>query len=246
MREDEFVEVHGVKFHIPPALAATKGKARRRQPSAAVRGRAQAVLALLKEVYPDAGCTLSWGTPLELLVATILAAHCTDERVNEVTSALFRTYRTVADYAGTAQHELERDIHSIGLQREKASRIRRSAAALVRDFGGTVPDTMEGLLALPGVGRKSANMVLSTGFGKHEGIIVDTHVTRVSERLGLVTVLALRRGWVEHELTELISRDDWAFFGYALIQHGRRVCTARKPACSRCPLAEVCPAGGRE
>ena len=244
MQDDEFIDVHGVKFHIPPALAKTGGKPRRRKPSAELRERALAILSLLRQAYPNAGCTLTYQTPLQLLVAAILAAHGSDERVNEVTAQLFRVYPTVTDYAGVAQEVLARDIRSIGLQREKAANIRAAAAAIVRDFGGCVPDTMEGLLSLPGVGRKTANLVLSAAFGKSEGIIVDTHVRRVSERLGLVTVLATRRGWVEHELTELIPKEDWAFFSFAMVLHGRRVCTARDPGCARCPLANRCRGAG--
>lgn len=247
MRDDEFVEVHGVKFHVPPALAASKGTPRRRVWSEEHARRVQAVVALLKEAYPDARCTLNWATPLELLVATILAAHCSDERVNDVTAGLFRKYHTATDYADATRDELERDIYSIGLQRAKATRIRGAAATLIRDFGGSVPNTMEQLLRLPGVGRKTANMVLSAAFGRQEGIIVDTHVRRVSERLGLVTVRAARRGWAERDLIELVPRGDWSFFGYAVIEHGRQVCTARDPGCSRCPLAQLCTVGrGRE
>jgi endonuclease III len=206
------------------------------------QARVAAVLPILKATYPHARCSLDYRTPLQLLVATILSAQCTDERVNLVTKGLFRKYKSAADYAAAPQEQLERDIQSTGFFRNKAKSLRGMAAALVEQHGGKVPETMEELTHLAGVGRKTANVVLGNAFGKNVGITVDTHVTRVANRLGL-TDHASDAAKIEQDLMPLIPRDDWALWSHLLIHHGRAICTARNPACERCPLLPHCPAG---
>ena len=198
-----------------------------------------AVLARLRKQYPDARYELNFETPLQLLVATILAAQCTDERVNEVTSDLFVKYPDARSYADAPPERLEQDVHPTGFFRKKAARIREVCRALVERFGGRVPDTMEEMLTLPGVARKTANVVLNMAFHKPTGVIVDSHCARVSHRLGLVR--NTRPEKIELELMEIVPKEDWIFFGPAMVLHGRYVCTARKPNCAGCVLADVCP-----
>ena len=183
----------------------------------------------LRQRYPDAKCTLNWSTPLELLVATILSAQCTDARVNQVTKSLFARYKTIDDYALAPRLQLERDIHSCGTFRMKAKAIQETARTLLRDFGGNVPRTMEEMLTLRGVGRKTAAVVLGDAYGVHEGIAVDTHVMRVSRRLGLTK--ARTQTGIETELMKQFPRAQWSAISHLLIAHGRAVCTARGHEC---------------
>ena len=200
------------------------------------------ILPILKATYPHAKCSLDFRTPLELLVATILSAQCTDERVNQVTRSLFKKYRTARDYAAVQPEELEKDIQPTGFYRNKAKSLRAMGAALVDRHGGQVPQTMEELTDLSGVGRKTANVVLGNAFGKNVGVTVDTHVTRVSNRLGLTDHLvdAVK---IEQDLMRIVPQDEWAMWSHLLIHHGRAICQARKPRCTECPLLPHCPAG---
>ncbi len=195
------------------------------------------------KIYPDAHCELDFKTPLELLVATILSAQCTDKRVNMVTPALFKTYRSAADFAAADPAKLEKAIQSTGFFRNKAKSIRAAAAAIESEHGGKVPQTMEKLNALPGVGRKTANVVLGNAFHIDEGIVVDTHVVRLSERLGLTKQTDPVK--IEHDLMTLVPRADWTNWSHWLIWHGRRRCFARKPDCENCELLRLCPSGAR-
>ncbi len=197
------------------------------------------VIDRLKREYPDARTELDWTNPLELLVATMLSAQTTDVRVNQVTEALFRKYRTAADYAGADPGELEEDIRPTGFYRNKARALQGMARALLEEHGGEVPRTMAELVALPGVGRKTANVVLGNAFGVDEGIVVDTHVRRVSSRLGLTTNEDPEK--IEQDLTAVVPKEDWTIFSHLLIFHGRRVCKARKPDCPSCVLNDICP-----
>ncbi|HEV2295835.1 MAG TPA: endonuclease III [Tepidisphaeraceae bacterium] len=202
----------------------------------------QFILPILKRTYPDARCSLDFRTPLQLLVATILSAQCTDERVNLVTKDLFRKYLTAKEYAEVPQEKLEKEIQSTGFFRNKAKSLRAMAAALVERHGGKVPQTMEELTQLAGVGRKTANVVLGNAYGKSIGITVDTHVTRVSNRLGL-TRHAVDAAKIEQDLMKVVPQEDWTMFSHLLIHHGRAICQARKPKCDVCPLLLHCPAG---
>lgn len=202
--------------------------------------RAPQIFRILAKVYPKADCELHFRNPLELLVATILSAQCTDARVNLVTPALFRTYRTAAAYAKAPPTELEAMVRSTGFYRAKARSIGRCSAALVAEHGGRVPETMEELTALAGVGRKTANLVRAYAFGK-PGIICDTHVLRVSARLGLTGTTDPDK--VESDLAALLPSRSWTRFSTVLMWHGRRICTARKPACPACPVLALCPFG---
>jgi endonuclease-3 len=195
------------------------------------------LLKLLETAYPDAGLALNFSSPLELLVAVILSAQCTDARVNEVTQTLFRKYRSAGDYAKADPAVFEQEIRSTGFYRNKAKMVRGCCEALVKDFGGKVPDRLEALTRLPGVGRKTANMVLGNAFGV-PGIAVDTHVLRVSNRLSLAD--SGDPGKVEEALMRQIPKSQWTFYSNAIILHGRQVCTAKKPLCGRCPLFSVC------
>ncbi len=197
------------------------------------------MISRLKAQFPDAQTELDWRNPLELLVATILSAQTTDVRVNAVTETLFDKYRTAADYAEAEPGELEEDIRPTGFYRNKARSLRGMARALVEEHDGEVPRTMPELVALPGVGRKTANVVLGNAFGVDEGIVVDTHVRRVSQRLGLTEREDPEK--IERDLTEVVPREDWTVFSHLLIFHGRRICKARKPDCPNCPLNDICP-----
>ena len=201
--------------------------------------RAAALTAALPRIYPDAHCELDFADPLQLLVATILSAQCTDRRVNLVTKELFRVCRTARDYAEIAPERLEKLVQSTGFFRAKARNIRACCAALVAHHSGKVPNTMEALTALTGVGRKTANVVLGNVFGMSEGVVVDTHVQRLSTRLGLTKNKTPEK--IEHDLMRLLPRDCWTLFSHWLIWHGRRRCFARKPDCAHCELRALCP-----
>jgi endonuclease-3 len=200
---------------------------------------ARELLKRLPAIYPDAHCELDYSNPLELLVATILSAQCTDKRVNLVTKDLFQRCRTAADYAAISQEELEALVRSTGFYRNKAKNLRAMGAALVAKHGGEVPSTLEALAALPGAGRKTANVVLGNAFDKNEGVVVDTHVGRLSQRLGLTTFSDPIR--IEQDLIKLFPRDSWTLLSHWLIFHGRRRCAARKPDCPNCELCDICP-----
>ena len=200
---------------------------------------ASRVAELLRQTYPEAECALGHQSPLELLVATILSAQSTDERVNIVTKDLFKKYRTAQDYAAVSQEELERDIHSTGFYRNKAKSLRAMAQALLDKHGGKVPQTMDELTALAGVGRKTANVVLGNAFNINVGIVVDTHVTRLSWRLGLTKEKDAVK--IEQDLMQIIPQEDWTLFSHLLIFHGRQTCQARNPDCEHCPLRPHCP-----
>ena len=199
----------------------------------------RAILAELRHLYPDAKISLNFSTPLELLVTTQLSAQSTDERVNRVTAELFQKYRSVEDYARVSQEELEKDIQSTGFYHSKAKNIRAAAQRILTHYGGEVPPTMEALLTLPGVGRKTANVVLGNAFGVVEGIVVDTHVGRLARRLGWTTNEDPVK--VEQDLMRIIPRKDWLDLPYMLICHGRAICRARKPLCAQCTLVHLCP-----
>jgi len=211
-------------------------------PSPALRHRTAQILAILKRTYPDAHCALHYTTPLELLIATILSAQCTDERVNQVTPALFARCPNAAALASISQAELEKMIHSTGFYRAKARSLRSCAASLVADHQGEVPRTMEALHKLAGVGRKTANVVLGNAFGLAEGVVVDTHVGRLSRRMGLTRHLDPVK--VESALVRLIPKKDWTLVSHLLIAHGRKRCNARKPDCAKCELRKLCPQRG--
>jgi endonuclease-3 len=200
---------------------------------------ASEVIARLKAEYPDARTELDWSSPLELLVATILSAQTTDVQVNRVTEKLFVKYRKAEDYAGAPPDVLEEDIRPTGFYRNKARSLRSMASALVEEHGGEVPRTMPELVALPGVGRKTANVVLGNAFGKNEGIVVDTHVRRVSNRLGLTESQDPVK--IEQDLMKVVPQEDRTIFSHLLIFHGRRICKARKPECPNCVLNDICP-----
>jgi endonuclease-3 len=199
----------------------------------------RAIIAELWRLYPDAKCSLNFSNPLELLVATQLSAQCTDERVNFVTRDLFQKYRSAEDYVTVSQEELEQDIRSTGFYRNKAKNIRATCQLLITNYDGAVPTTMVELLKLPGVARKTANVVLGNAFGIIEGFVVDTHIGR----------LARRFGWTKHEdpvkveqdLMRLIPRQDWLDLSHLMIFHGRAICQARKPLCQQCTLSKLCP-----
>jgi endonuclease III len=198
-----------------------------------------AIAAALAKAYPDAGCSLNHGNAFELLVATILSAQCTDERVNMVTPALFARCPTPRAMAAIPQEELEALIRSTGFFRNKAKNLKGAANTLVMDFGGAVPGTMDELLRLPGVARKTANVVLGNAFGLSEGFVVDTHVARLAGRMGLTRHEDPPK--IEGDLMRAFPREEWTDLGHRLIHHGRAVCTARKPACATCTLAKLCP-----
>ena len=193
------------------------------------------------QVYPGARCELDFRNPLELLVATILSAQCTDKRVNMVTPALFKKYRRAKDYANASQAELENAIRSTGFYRNKAKSIRGAMCAIAEEHNSKVPETMEALHALPGVGRKTANVVLGNAFGKDEGIVVDTHVARLSQRIGMTNHKDADK--IERDLMKLVPREHWTDWSHWLIWHGRRRCFARKPDCSQCEVFQLCPSG---
>jgi len=201
--------------------------------------RAAALCNALPGIYPDAHCELNFSSPLELLIATILSAQCTDVQVNKVTPSLFKKYRTARDYADADPAALEHDLRAIGLYRNKAKNIRACCRLLVEQHDGKVPATMEALVQLPGVGRKTANVVLGNAYGINVGVVVDTHVARLSARLGLTRQTDPKK--IEPVLMKLVPQKDWTLFSHWLIFHGRRRCKAVAPDCPNCELADLCP-----
>jgi len=205
------------------------------------RQRLAAILPKLKKLYPRAKCSLEYKDPFQLIIATILSAQCTDERVNKVTPELFKKYPNAKALAAAEQGELEKDIQSTGFFRNKAKSLRGMAAAIVEKHAGAVPQMMEELTHLPGVGRKTANVVLGNAFNINDGVVVDTHVARVSARLALTKHTDPVK--IEQDLIQIVPREEWTLFSHLLIFHGREICHARKPKCSICPLLPHCPAG---
>jgi endonuclease III len=197
------------------------------------------VIRRLRREYPDAHCALNHTTPFELLIATILSAQCTDARVNIVTAELFRKYRGPSDYVRVPQIELERDIHSTGFFRNKAKNIQAACKRLIEEYGGKLPQTMDDLLTLGGVARKTANVVLGNAFGIASGVVVDTHVSRLSQRLGLTRNTAPEK--IEADLADIVPKRYWIMFPHWMISHGRQVCIARRPKCEVCVLNDICP-----
>ena len=199
----------------------------------------KAITEELWRLYPDAKCSLDFSNPLELLVATQLSAQCTDERVNLVTRDLFQKYRTVEDYASASQEELEQDIRSTGFYRNKAKNIRAACQLLITNYNGEVPSTMADLIKLPGVARKTANVVLGNAFGIIEGFVVDTHIGRLARRFGWTKNEDPVK--VEQDLMRLVPRQDWLDLSHLMIFHGRAICQSRKPLCQQCTLSKLCP-----
>ena len=210
-----------------------------RESQAAKVERSAKIIAVLARTYPGAHCELNFRNPLELLVATILSAQCTDKRVNIVTAELFKKYRNAQDFAAAPLTDLEEAVKSTGFYRNKAKNIQACCQMLVERFGGEVPRTMDELTPLAGVGRKTANVVLGNAFGINVGVVVDTHVTRLGNRLGLVKGTDAVK--IEQELIKLVPQPQWTLFSHWLIWHGRRRCDARKPACAECEIRELCP-----
>ena len=204
-----------------------------------LKERTKKIIQLLKRAYPDAKCSLNHSNAFELLIATILSAQCTDERVNIVTADLFRKYRQPQDYLKVAPSELQDDIRTTGFFRNKTKSIQGTAKMLTEQYGGTVPDTIEELLELPGVARKTANVVLGNAFGVTSGIVVDTHVTRLSRRLALTQQKHAEK--IENDLIAIVPRKDWVIFSHLLIAHGRKICKARNPRCAECVIEKYCP-----
>jgi endonuclease-3 len=210
-----------------------------RETAAARAARAQEILAALARTYPQAHCEHDYSTPLELLIATILSAQCTDKRVNIVTKELFRVCKSAADFVALPQEQLEEIVHTTGFFRAKAKNIKACCTALVERHGGEVPRTMDELTALAGVGRKTANVVLGNAFGLNVGVVVDTHVQRLTARLGLTRETTPEK--IEQDMMRLVPCEQWAVFSHWLIWHGRRRCAARKPDCESCEIATLCP-----
>ena len=206
---------------------------------ASIEERAPRIVKVLSKTYPDAHVALRFSSPLEMLVATILSAQCTDEKVNEVTSSLFRKYRSAKDYLKVPEDELKADIKPTGFYNQKATSIREACRRIVEAYGGEVPDTMDDLVTLRGVARKTANIVLGNAFGIVEGIAVDTHVKRLANRLGFSAQSDPDK--IEQDLMRLVPRKHWFGFTYVLIDHGRSICEARKPRCGECPVSDLCP-----
>ncbi len=213
-----------------------------RESGKARKARTGEILARLRVEYPDSRCSLHFENPLQLVVATVLAAQCTDDRVNQATPALFRRCPTARDYAEIPIEELEELVRTTGFYRNKARSVQNLGRTLVAEHGGEVPETMDELKAFPGVGRKTANVVLGNAFGKNEGIVVDTHVLRLSGRLGLTEEAEEKNAEkIERALIPLVPREDWTLWSHLLIDHGRKVCKARKPECPVCVVADLCP-----
>jgi endonuclease-3 len=210
-------------------------------PTESEKTRAKEIIATLRADYPDAHCSLDFTTPFELLVATMLSAQCTDERVNAVTKTLFQKYRTPADYADATQEEMEQDVKQTGFYRNKAKHVREMARLVVERFNGEVPRTIAELTSLPGVARKTANVVMGNAYGIIEGVVVDTHVGRLARRLGLTESDDPPK--VEQDLMALFPQADWLDLSHLLIYHGRAICQARKPLCEQCNLVSLCPTG---
>ena len=205
-----------------------------------LKERTAEIIKRLKKAYPDAHCALNHSNPFELLIATILSAQCTDVRVNIVTADLFRKYRGPQDFLNVKQTELENDIRSTGFYRNKAKNIQAACKRIIEVYGGKVPDKMDDLLTLAGVARKTANVVMGNAFGIASGVVVDTHVARLSQRLGLTKNKDPQK--IEKDLTELVPKKHWVMFSHWLIYHGRQICHARKPKCPDCVLNDICPA----
>jgi len=204
-----------------------------------LKKRTREIVRRLKRAYPDAKCSLNHTNAFELLVATILSAQCTDDRVNIVTADLFRKYRKPDDYLDVPARELEKDIQSTGFFRNKTKSIQGASKMLIEDYGGQVPKTMDALLELPGVARKTANVVMGNAFHIASGVVVDTHVTRLSRRLGLTTEKDPKK--IERDLVEFVPKKDWIIFSHLLIAHGRKTCKARAPLCEECVVEKWCP-----
>lgn len=234
----------------PPLPKPHKSARKPRQGSAAPEGpfepataqQIDALVAELHRLYPDADCELQYETPLDLLVATILSAQSTDVRVNQVTTSLFRKYRTAQDYADADPATFEREIQSTGFYRQKTKNVLAAGKLLVEEFDGEVPRTLEELVRLPGAARKTANVVLGTAFGIPSGFVVDTHVKRLAYRLGLSDQTKPEK--VERDLMARVPKSEWIFTGHAIIWHGRRICAARRPDCAACTLSQWCPRNG--
>jgi endonuclease III len=221
-----------------PRTGITPAQARR-ESLKAKRLRAVEILARLRQTYPGSRLALDFGSPLQLLMALVLAAQCTDKKVNEVTPALFRRYPTARDYAEADLPELEEMVRSTGFYRNKARALKALGQVLTAEHGGEVPADLAALVALPGVGRKTANAVLGNAFGRNEGIVVDTHVQRLARRLGLTQETDPEK--IERDLLPLLPREDWTTWSHLLQDHGRALCKARKPECPACPVADLCP-----
>lgn len=204
-----------------------------------LKARTREIIRRLKRAYPGAKCSLNHSNPFELLIATILSAQCTDERVNIVTADLFRKYTKPEDYLKVSPSELEKDIQSTGFFRNKTKSIQGASRVLTEEYGGQVPHTMDELLELPGVARKTANVVLGNAFGIKAGVVVDTHVTRLSHRLALTQEKTAEK--IERDLIEIVARKDWVIFPHLMIWHGRKICKARNPLCAECVVEKQCP-----
>ena len=211
----------------------------KRESTDELKTRTRDIIRRLKRAYPDAKCSLNHSNPFELLVATILSAQCTDERVNIVTADLFRKYKKPEDYLKVSPRELEKDIQSTGFFRNKTKSIQGTSKVLTEEYGGHVPHTMDELLELPGVARKTANVVLGNAFGVKAGVVVDTHVTRLSHRLALSEQKTAEK--IEQDLIEIVPKKDWVIFPHLFIAHGRKICKARTPLCAECPVEKLCP-----
>jgi endonuclease-3 len=211
----------------------------RNNSDASLKERVRKIIRWLKRAYPDAKCSLNHSNAFELLIATILSAQCTDARVNIVTQDLFRKYRKPEDYLKVSPTELQQDIRTTGFFRNKTKSIQGTAKVLTEQYGGEVPATIEELLELPGVARKTANVVLGNAFGVSSGVVVDTHVTRLSRRLGLTDQKAAER--IEQDLIVIVPKRDWVIFSHLLIAHGRKICKARNPECAECVVEKLCP-----
>ncbi len=209
-----------------------------------VKGRINEIIRILREVYPESRTALRFNSPLQILIATILSAQCTDKKVNEITPALFKKYKTAADFASADSKELEEQIRPTGFYKNKTKSIKKATQKIVEDYSGRVPDNMDELISLPGVARKTANIVLSSAFKKVEGIAVDTHVKRLSHRLGLSHEKNPDK--IEKDLMNGVPKKDWLDFNYLLVNHGRNICQSKNPACSSCMLLHICPTGKGE
>jgi len=228
-----------IKSQSPKRAGKTNPKSKiQNRKSYTSSARMQKIFAALDALFPQAECALRHANAFQLLVATILSAQCTDERVNKVTPELFRKFPAPQDFVGLPQHELEGEIHSTGFFRNKAKNIIGAATKIVQDFGGKVPQTMDELLTLPGVARKTANVVLGTAFGIASGVVVDTHVFRIAHRLKLTAQKTPEK--VEQDLMKLVPQDRWVSFSHQVIWFGRKICVARKPLCAECPMASLC------
>ena len=209
------------------------------QKKESLQTRAQSIYKILHKTYPDAKCSLNYSNPLQLLIATVLSAQCTDDRVNKVTPELFKKYPNTQSFSKADINELEQDIRSTGFYRNKAKNIKSACQMLVEKYKGKIPNTMEELLELPGVARKTANVVLGNAFGIADGVVVDTHVNRLSHRMGLSKQKTPEK--IEQDLMKLFEQDQWVNLAHLFIYHGRKICTARKAECGLCPVEKHCP-----